>query len=133
MPVEDPDRLIAELNGAGVTTLRVDTFSTEPLGGTGTLVCVGDEVVAIYLFNDEATATEVAARIDPVDPSNLGNASVAWAGRPRFWQRGPMLILYVGEDVATEYLLTEVLGPPFAQGAGPGRGMKGGHSACVGG
>lgn len=129
--MKDPDRLIAELTEAGVATRPVDTFSTEPVGGTGTLICVGAEFVAVYMFNDEAAASKVPARIDPVDPSNLGNASVAWAGRPRFWQRGPMLLLYLGEDVATEALLTELLGLPFAQGAGPGRGMKDRPPACV--
>ena len=125
VPKQDPDRLIAEINGAGVAAHQIDTFGTEPVGGSGMLICVGAEEVAVYVFNDEAAATEAAARIDPVDPSNLGNASVAWAGRPRFWQRGPILVLYLGEDVATEDLLTKTLGPPFAQGAGPGRGVPG--------
>lgn len=131
VPMKDPDRLVAELTEAGVVTRPVDTFRTEPVGGTGTLICVGAEVVAVYMFVDEAAASAVAARIDPVDPSNLGNASVAWAGRPRFWQRGPMLVLYLDEDVATEALLTELFGLPFAQGAGPGRGMKDPPPACV--
>jgi len=126
----DPDRLFAELNGAGVATDQVDTFATDPLGGTGTLVCVGAEEVRVYLFNDEQAATEVATRIDPADPSNLGNAIIEWVGRPRFWQRGPMLVLYLGEDMATEDLLKELLGPPFAQGVGPGRGVLLVPSAC---
>lgn len=129
-PGGDPDRLIAELNGAGVATDEVDTFATDPLGGTGTLICVGSEEVRVYLFNDEQTATEVATRIDPADPSNLGNAIIEWVGRPRFWQRGPMLVLYLGEDVTTEDLLIGVLGPPFAQGGGPGRGVPLVPSAC---
>ena len=130
---EDPERLIAELNTAGVATDQVDTFATDPVGGTGTLVCVGEEEVRLYLFEDEEAAGEVATRIDPADPSNLGNAIIEWVGRPRFWQRGPMLVLYLGEDLATEDLLIEKLGPPFAQGAGPGRGVPLVPSACGGG
>lgn len=133
LPGEDPERLIAELNGAGVSTDQVDTFATDPLGGTGTLLCVGAEEVRVYSFNDEEAATEVATRIDPADPSNLGNAIIEWVGRPRFWQRGPMLVLYLGEDDATENLLTEMLGQPFAQGVGPGRGVPLVPSACDGG
>ena len=129
----DPDRLFAELNGAGVSADQVDTFATDPLGGTGTLICVGSEEVRLYLFDDEAAAAEVATRIDPADPSNLGNAIVEWVGRPRFWQREPMLVLYLGEDVDTEDLLEELLGPPFAEGAGPGRGVPLVPSACDGG
>lgn len=132
LPGEDPDRLVAELNEAGVSTEQVDTFATDPVGGSGTLLCAGGEEVRVYLFNDEEAATEVAIRIDPADPSNLGNAIIEWVGRPQFWQRGPMLVLYLGEDVATEDLLTEKLGPSFAQGAGPGRGVPLMPSACDG-
>lgn len=132
-PEGDPDRLIGEINDAGIATDPVDTFTTYPLGGTGTLICVGTEEVRIYLFNDEAAAIEVAMRIDPADPSNLGNVIIEWAGRPRFWQRGPMLVLYLGEDAATENLLNALLGPPFAEGAGPGRGAPLVPSACDGG
>jgi hypothetical protein len=48
----------------------------------------------------------VASRIKPDDPSNLGTSIVEWAGRPRFWQRDRILVMYLGESAATEALLT---------------------------
>ena len=128
--VEDSDRLMSELKRAGVAAEPVDTFATDPIGGAGTLICVATEEVRVYVFDAEDAADEVASRIDPADPSNLGNAIVEWVGRPRFWQHGPMLVLYLGGDVATEELLTQILGGPFAQGGGLRRGGPLVPSAC---
>lgn len=128
--VLDPMRLVAELEQGESTVEEVGTFGTEPLGGSGQILCVDAEEVHVYLFGSEELALAAAARIDPNDPSNLGSAIVEWAGTPRFWQRGPMLVLYLGEDQAIEDSLRSILGEPFARGAGPGRGLPGLPSAC---
>lgn len=48
-----------------------------------------------------------------------GHATIIeWAGEPRFWLTGPVLVLYRGPDPATEHLLTAVLGPTLARGSG---------------
>lgn len=127
----EPDRFVAELTAGGVEVEQVETFNTEPVGGQGQLLCVGDQEVRVYLFVREEEAAAAAARIDPNDPSNMGNAIIEWVGNPRFWQRGPMLVLYLGEDRATEALITRVLGQPFGQGQGPGRGLPGLPSPCI--
>jgi len=123
-------RLVAELEQGESTVEEVGTFGTDPLGGNGRILCVNAEEVRVYLFGSEDLASAAAARIDPNDPSNLGTAIVEWAGTPRFWQRGPMLVLYLGEDQATEDSLRSILGEPFARGAGPGRGLPDVPSAC---
>jgi hypothetical protein len=114
----EPDRLFAELAAGGAEADQLETFATNPLGGEGHLICVGAEEVRVYLFVSAEEATAAAERIDPDDPSNLGDAIVAWAGNPRFWHRGSILVLYLADDRDTENLLTEVLGPPFARGSG---------------
>lgn len=126
----EPARLIAELEASGATAEQVETFSSDPLGGDGLLVCVGAEEVWVYLFPSNGDAGAAAARIDPDDPSNLGSAMVAWSGRPRFWHRGPILVLYLGEDPATEGILASVLGTPFASGTESGRGPGGVSGPC---
>ncbi len=127
---QDPVRLVAELEEDGSTVEEVGTFSSEPLGGSGQILCVNAEEVRVYLFGSEELASSVAARIDPNDPSNLGNAMVEWVGTPRFWQRGPMLVLYLGDDQAIENSLSSILGEPFARGVGPGRGLAGLPNPC---
>lgn len=84
----------------------------------------------MYLFEGVQAALTAADQIDPDDPSQVGNAIVAWAGNPRFWHRGPIVVLHLGDDRETEDLLTEVLGAPFARGSGPGRGLPGVPGPC---
>lgn len=50
------------------------------------------------------------------------------AGNPKFWQRGRILVLYLGNDPAVEGDINTVLGQPFARGQGlaPGPDL----SAC---
>lgn len=126
----EPARLIADLTAAGAAAEQVEIFSGDPLSGSGALICVGSEELRVYLFESGDDATQAAARIDPDDPSEVGTALVAWAGNPRFWQRGTTLVLYLGEDEDTESLLTEALGAPFARGPGPGRGLSGVPGPC---
>ena len=73
----------------------------------------------LYVFGSVRDQMEAAAKIDPTDASDMGTAMVSWNGRPKFWQRDRMLVLYLGEDAATEALLRNLLGEPFA--TGPGR------------
>ena len=127
----DPERFVAELTEEGVEIDQAETFSTEPVGGQGQLLCVGDQEVRVYLFASDDEASAAAARIDPKDPSNMGNVIIEWAGNPRFWQKGPMLVLYLGEDQVTEDLITAVLGQPFAQGQGQVRGLPGLPGPCA--
>lgn len=132
LPESEPAQLIAELGAAGIDAAQVDTFSSDPLGGDGLLVCLGAQELRVYLFPSDHEAAAAAARIDPEDPSNLGSAMVAWAGRPRFWLRGPMLVLYLGEDDDTEHLLADILEEPIARASGPGRGVPGVPGQCEG-
>lgn len=127
----EPGRFVAELTAASGEVEQAENFSTDPVGGEGHVICVGVEELHVYLFGSDEEGAAAAARIDPNDPSNLGNAIVDWVGNPRFWQRGPMLVLYLGEDEATENLISELLGPPFAVGAGRGGGLPALPGPCI--
>ena len=41
---------------------------------------------------------------------------VDWMATPHFYRRGSLIVLYVGDDVATLQLLRDVAGPQFAGG-----------------
>lgn len=110
--------LIAQLRAGGTTIDERGTFAPDPLPGRGVLLCLGTEPVRVYEFNSTAERAAVASRIQPDDPSRIGTAIVEWSGRPRFWQRDRILVLYLGESAPTEALLNAALGPPFAKGTG---------------
>lgn len=112
--------LVEELVAAGATARLGSNFLAEPLPGEGVLICVGAEPVQVYVLRDHEAALAAAAMIDPDDPSKIGTAIVEWVGRPRFWLRDRILVLYVGDSAATDAALRGLLGEPFAEAGGAG-------------
>ena len=113
--------LVADLVAGGLSAKLGSNFLAEPLRGEGVLVCVGTEAVQVYVLKDHEAALAAASTIDPDDPSKIGTSIVDWAGSPRFWLRDRIIVLYVGEDAATDAALRNLLGRPFAEARAPGR------------
>jgi hypothetical protein len=115
------DGLVDDLVAGGATARLGSNFFAEPIPGEGVLVCLGTEAVQVYVLRDHEAALAAASSIDTNDPSKIGASIVDWAGRPRFWLRDRILILYVGSDAATDAALRTLLGRPFAEARLPGR------------
>jgi hypothetical protein len=118
------EALVADLVAAGMRAKLGSNFLAEPFPGEGVLVCVGTESVQTYLFRDHEAALAAASKIDRDDPSKIGTAIVDWVGRPQFWLRDRMLVLYVGDDARTDAALRTVLGEPFAEADASGRPFR---------
>jgi hypothetical protein len=114
------DALVADLVAGGATAKLGSNFLAAPLRGEGVLVCVGTEAVQVYVQKDHEAALAVASTIDPEDPSKIGTSIVTWTGRPRFWLRDRIIVLYSGTDAATDAALRTLLGQPFAESHEPG-------------
>ena len=108
--------VVADLTIAGVTAKAGGPFATEPIGGEGVALCVGAETVQTYRLIDHEAALAASAKIDRDDPSIIGTSHVTWTGKPRFWLRENLILLYLGQDLATDAALRSLLGPPFAEG-----------------
>src|SRR5215207_413571 len=117
-PTDGPEKLIVDLEAAGAEARVGALFAGDPFDAQGGLMCVGSEPVQLYVFGSVRAREEAARLIDPANPSDMGTTMVDWNGRPRLWQRDRMIIVYLGEDAATETLLRGVLGEPFASGQG---------------
>jgi hypothetical protein len=122
-PASGIEGLIADLTGSGAAATMGSSFMAEPIGGEGRAVCIGPETVQVYEFIDHDAALAASARIDRQDPSNVGTGIVEWNGRPRFWLRDRIIVLYLGRDEPTDATLRDLLGPPFAESNDPGPGF----------
>ncbi len=80
----------------------------------------GNEV-QVFRFVTSSAAGTAAAAVAP-DGYSIGAAEgarvtvVEWMAAPHFFRRGSLIVLYVGDDVATLQLLRDVVGPQFAGG-----------------
>ncbi len=115
--------LVADLKARGVDAKMGSPFLAEPMGGQGMSVCVGAETLQVYAFFDHEAALAASVKINRNDPSNVGNAIVEWNGPPRFWLRDRVIVLYLGDNAATDAALRGLLGQPFAESREPGRGF----------
>jgi hypothetical protein len=117
------EALVIDLNRSGVQASVGSPFLGEPVGGEGTSLCIGTDTVQVYGFIDHEAALAASAKINRADPTQVGNAHVEWTGPPRFWLRDRIIVLYLGDDAATDAALRALLGPPFAESKDPGRGF----------
>jgi hypothetical protein len=130
------ESFVTDLASAGLSVRVASSFTTAPLGGTGTLVCAGPEPIQLYEFASEAARSVAAARINPRDPSEIDNpaagrmSEVDWIGQPHFWQRDQLIILSVGGSRELIASLTTILGQPFAEG--PPGGAEPNLAGCPG-
>lgn len=128
-PTDGPEKLVVDLEAAGATADVGALFSGDPFDAQGGLLCVGTEPVQLFVFGSVHDREEAVKKIDKANPSNMGTTMVDWNGRPRMWQRDRMIVVYLGEDAATETLLRSILGDPFA--SGEGRRALPGPNACA--
>lgn len=116
-PTDGPERLVSDLRAAGLDARLGPLFAGDPLASQGVVLCIASEPVQVYVFGSVVDRARATAKIDPGNPSNMGATMVDWNGRPRMWQRDRLLIVYLGEDAATEAALRTALGDPFASSA----------------
>ena len=115
--------LVLDLTSSGTAAKVGSPFLAEPLRGQGMTVCFGTETLQTYEFIDHEAALAASTTIDRDDPSNVNGAVVNWIGQPRFWLRDRIIVLYLGDDAATDAALRALLGPPFAESKKPGGGF----------
>jgi hypothetical protein len=84
-----------------------------PVQGQG--LSLGDQDIQVYQLADTATASALAAAVSK-DGKTIGTTTVDWVGQPHWYRSGKLVVLYVGDDAATQARLALVLGPPFAGG-----------------
>lgn len=69
---------------------------------------------------DPAAAQAAAARVSPGGATILDAAGdrmqVLWGATPHFYQKGPFLVIFVGDNPAVRETLTRAFGPQFAGG-----------------
>jgi hypothetical protein len=99
--------------------LRLDGDVSQPfLSVAGRLIAIDGADVQVYEYLDTASAALDAGRIAR-DGSTIQQldgeiASVDWIATPHFYQRGCLIVLYVGTDSRVLSTLQSALGDPFA-------------------
>ncbi len=105
-----------ELVARGALVAPTNARVTKPyLSTPGTLVHINGQGVQVFEYADAALLEAEISGLAP-DASSIDGRPLAWQGTPHFWRRGPVLVLWVGDDPAMLQLLNTVLGEQIAGG-----------------
>lgn len=117
-PVQDHVSLVDNLRARGLTVTPESSLPKQPfLRGDGTVLAISGAGIAAtriqsFEYDSTAAAAADAATFGP-DGSPRGT-SIMWIGPPHLYQRGRVLVIYVGADPSVTALLTDLLGPQFS-------------------
>jgi hypothetical protein len=104
--------LVDALRGTGAEVEPVEEVQQPFIDTSGQIIKVNDADVQVFEFTDEATRKAASDQISP-DGSSTGTTMITWIDQPIFWARGRIIVLYVGKDVTTIDLLSDVMGAPI--------------------
>jgi hypothetical protein len=123
-PALDYAAFVERLRGAGAAVEQEGDIAASPFSlPLARSIRVNGQHVAVYEYQSASAAQADAARLSPDggtyttrDPSGAQQSSIIidWESRPRWYQAGRLIILYVGIDSAMATLLERQLGAPFA-------------------
>ena len=83
-------------------------FSTE-----GRTANVNGKTIQVFEYPDAESASTEAALISP-DGSSIGTTMVLWVDTTHFYKWDRLIVLYLGDDQATQVLLQTLIGDQIA-------------------
>lgn len=112
-PVTDYASLVKHLSAAGESVGFEEEVEQPFFSVKGKVLRVRDEHVQVFEYPAAAAAKAEAARVS-ANGMTVGTTKVHWLGPPHFYQRGKLLVLYVGDNREVQKALEAALGPQFA-------------------
>lgn len=114
-PVRDFFSLVCKLRAAGYSVESAGQVSQPFFSVKGQVITVNSGHVQVFEYKTPAAARAAAATVSP-DGSSVGITIITWVDTPHFYQKGKLIVLYVGNDAAVIDALGSALGPQFAGG-----------------
>ena len=112
-PVADYPGLMGSLRAGGAGAEPAGDVDQPFLSIKGRMIKVHGEDVQVFQYANAAAAQAETALISR-DGAAVGTRKVHWIGSPHFYQKGRLLVLYVGDTDKVQHALEAALGPQFA-------------------
>ena len=104
--------VVEALADAGATVEEAGFAGGSPFSTRARLLAVSGHEVRVYEYPDVSDQMEETSTIG-MDGWSVNSTPVEWIGRPHYWVRGRVIVLYLGDDTGVIETLTRSLGPPF--------------------
>lgn len=112
-PVMDYTGLINSLLNAGLEVLPAGEVDQPFFAAPGKAVRASDETIQVFQFASAAAAI-AQAKLVSADGDTVGASKPHWIDIPHFYQRGSLIVLYLGDNKKLILALEGVLGRQFA-------------------
>ena len=109
------EEFMTALREKGVEPEKGDSVEQAFFSVIGSFVNFGEESVQVFEYDSAETMESDAVLVSP-DGGSIGTSMVTWIGTPHFYNKGRILVLYLGDNTETLSLLEDVLGTQFAGG-----------------
>lgn len=114
-PVRDFFSLVCKLRAVGYIVESAGQVSQPFFSVNGQVITVNGGHVQVFEYKTPAAARAAAATVS-LDGSSVGTTIITWVDTPHFYQKGKLIVLYVGNDAGVIDALEAALGPQFAGG-----------------
>ena len=113
-PVNDLASFVAALEADDhVVDIRGKTGLEHVFGGRGRSVAIDGNKVMAFEYESAAAVSKLRTTVHGPGLEYVGQAIIDWCC-PRFYSRGRLIVVYLGDRPVTVRALTGVLGRPFA-------------------
>lgn len=112
------EQLVQSLRSQGLTVSLGGDISPGYFTVQARQISVEGERLNAFEYPDADTAAAEAALISS-DAQPSPRKRITWAGVPRFYRQGRVIVLYVGCSTSVISALEKFLGPPVAMGQTP--------------
>jgi len=111
--VVDYASLLAHLRAKGLRAEAAGKIVQPFFTVAGRVIQVNGQDLQVFQFPDASRTNAQAALISP-DGLTVAATKVHWLAPPRFYKRGKLLVIYLGDDGDVLKVLEAALGPHFA-------------------
>ena len=111
--VVDYASLLADLRAKGLRAESAGKIVQPFFAVAGRVILVNGQDLQVFQYPSAARTNAQAALVSP-DGLTVANTKVHWLAPPRFYKRGKLLVIYLGDDRDVSSALEATLGPQFA-------------------
>jgi hypothetical protein len=111
--VVDYKSLLADLRAKGLRAESAGKIVQPFFTVAGRVIQVNGQDLQVFQYPDAARTNAQAALVSP-DGLSVATTKVHWLAPPRFYKRGKLLVIYLGDDGDVLKILEAALGPHFA-------------------
>ena len=107
------ENLLEDLRAKGTNVEVAGEIEQVFFSVKGKVIKVNGEDVQVFEYNSEDEANLQAGLVSR-DGSSVGTSMISWIDEPHFYEKGKIIVIYIGQNPTIKELLSSIFGEQFA-------------------